>query len=210
MNKQTKCLRCGALILSSTALKTDGLCMPCKGGYRETIDEAKRRAREEREQMHTDPFRKLWVSLVERADGPAGGFEMLSESEKLYYAVGLLELEVYNGGFHQYFFNSSGSSYSYAEKGLISLGAIQTVELLRQAKEILFPSMAVPLDTSARRRLIPPDADRDEPPPDWTQRLDELDRRFWADSENLGSRLKAFARGRELIISSSQESDRRR
>jgi Domain of unknown function (DUF4375) len=180
--------------------------MPCKGGYRETIDEAKRRAREEREEMRTDPFRKLWLSLVERENSPAGGFEMLSEAEKLYYAVGLLELEVYNGGFHQYFFNSSGSSYSYAEKGLISLGAIQTVELLRQAKEVLFPSMAVPVDTGARRRLIPLDADSDEPAPDWTHRLDELDRRFWADSENLGTRLKAFAREHELV-SSSQGTD---
>jgi uncharacterized protein DUF4375 len=173
--------------------------MPCKGGYRETIDESKRRAREEREQMRTDPFRKLWVSLVERADAPAGGFDRLSETEKLYHAVGLLGLEVYNGGFHQYFFNSSGSSYSYAEQGLISLGAVQTLELLRQAKQLLFPSMAVPADTATRRRLIPPDAERNEPVPDWSQKLDELDRRFWADSENLGSRLKAFALEHRLV-----------
>ena len=199
MEEETKCSRCGALILSSTASKTDGLCMPCKGGYRETIDESKRRAREEREQMRNDPFRKLWVSLVERADGPAGGFDRLSETEKLYYAVGVLELEVYNGGFHQYFFNSSASSYSYAEKGLISLGAMQTLQLLREAKQILFPSMTVPVDTATRRRVIPLDAERNESIPDWSHRLDALDRRFYADSENLASRLKAFAREHGLV-----------
>ena len=36
------CTQCGALILTNTAERTGGLCMPCQRGTRAEIDEAKR------------------------------------------------------------------------------------------------------------------------------------------------------------------------
>jgi hypothetical protein len=57
--------------------------------------------------------------------------------------------------FHQYFFNSSGSYYNHAENGLIAVDAMHTLELLREAKDILFPTMSAPVDTEMRRQLIP-------------------------------------------------------
>jgi len=96
--------------------------MPCKGGYRVSIEEGKRYIRAERERRLTDPYRKLWVSLVEKVYQSPTGFDGLSHPQKLYFAVGLLEGDVYNGGFHQYFFNDSGSYYAYAEEGLIAVG----------------------------------------------------------------------------------------
>src|SRR6185369_14940424 len=111
--------RCGAAILSTTAESTGGVCMPCKDGRREAIDARKREIRREREWELADPFRRLWLDLV-RATETTAGFAGLSEVEKQYFAVGLLELEVYNGGFDQYFFNSSGSFYRYAVLGLES------------------------------------------------------------------------------------------
>jgi Domain of unknown function (DUF4375) len=46
--------------------------------------------------------------------------------------------EVYNGGFYQYFDNTSADSYHYAELGLIRLGATHSLGLLQKAKEHLF------------------------------------------------------------------------
>jgi|SRR5450631_1380688 len=129
--------------------------MPCKGGYRESIEEGKRYIREERERMLTDPYRKLWVSLVELVYHSPSAFDGLSHSQKLYFAVRLLEGDVNNGGFHQYFFNDAGSYYAYAEEGLIAVGAFQTLELLLEAKGVLFPSAPVPISIAERRRALP-------------------------------------------------------
>lgn len=172
--------------------------MPCKGGYRQSIEDSKRRAVEEREAERTDPFRALWSSLVKRGHFLPGGFESLSEPEKLYFAVGVLAGEVYNGGFDQYFFNSSGSDYLYAEKGLLAVGATRAFELLHIAKELLFPATAVPEDTKTRRQVL-----RDDPEctrlAQLDPKLDDLDREFWTDPEKLESRLRAFAREHGLV-----------
>lgn len=101
-------------------------------------------------------------------------------------------------GFDQYFFNSSGSFYSYAEKGLMVLGDTQVLELLRQAKEIVLPGVPVPKDTAVRRGLLPV-ADPEAPEPEWVRLLNELDQRFYADPGDLTSRLEAFARERGLV-----------
>ncbi|HEV2732862.1 MAG TPA: DMP19 family protein [Terriglobales bacterium] len=150
----------------------------------------------------TDPFYLLYNSLIERVHHSPGGFGGLSEPEKLYYAVALLRNEVYNGGFDQYFFNSSGSYYNHAEKGLLEIGAIQTLELLRQAKDIIFPAVSVPEDTQTRRELLST-IESDTPSPESSSKLDELDQRFYANSDNLTPRLEAFAREQGLIKADS-------
>ena len=65
MCQKVPCSKCGVPILESTALRTNGLCMPCKRGYRESIEEGKRYIREERERRLTEIYRMLWMSLVE-------------------------------------------------------------------------------------------------------------------------------------------------
>lgn len=150
MSEKVACSRCGVPILQSTAERTEGLCKPRKGGYRDSIG----RAREERQQTKSDSHRQLWISLVERVHHPSRPFDALSHAETLYFAVGLLEGEVYNGGFNQYFFNSSGSYYAFAEEGLIALETFQTLELLNAAKEVLFPGVPVPTDPGVRRHIL--------------------------------------------------------
>jgi len=155
VDERVQCSKCGVLILESTALRTNGLCMPCKGGYRESIEEGRRYIREQRERRLTDPYWKLWISLVEQVHHSPTGFDGLSHRQKLYFAVRLLEGEVYNGGFHQYFFNNSGSYYAYAEEGLIALGAFQALKLLQEGKEVLFPCVSVPVRIDERRPALP-------------------------------------------------------
>ncbi|MGA7632252.1 MAG: DMP19 family protein [Terriglobales bacterium] len=199
MSQKLPCSKCGVPILESTALRTDGLCMPCKGGYRESIEEGKRHNREQLEEMLTDPYRKLWVSLVEKVYHSPTGFDGLSHPQKLYFAVCLLEGEVCNGGFHQYFFNAAGSYYAYAEEGLIALGAFQTLELLQEARDAVFPSIPVPTSIAERRRALSSYPEDSSPTPKWSEKLDDLDKRFWADPDGITLRLETFARNHGLL-----------
>ena len=143
-----------------------------------------------------DPFYTFFLGLIDRVVDSPSGFNGLSEPEKLCYAVALVRDEVYNGGFHQYFFNSSGSYYNYAENGLVRLGATQILELLRLAKEIVFPLTPVPMDMKTRRLLIPIPG---YPLPDWAEKLNEIDRRFNACPDEITPRLEAYAREHKLV-----------
>jgi hypothetical protein len=99
------CNECGALILPATAESTGGICMACKQGIRKSMDAS----RDYYESLKSyDPFRELWKSLVERSslDRSLVNF---SVKEQRYFAVSLLDGEVYNGGFDQFFSNSSGN-----------------------------------------------------------------------------------------------------
>ena len=190
MTAQVACAKCGKPVSARIARRMKGLCLACLG----------------RETTHTrkGPFYLFYNCLIERVHNTADGFGGLSEAEKLYWAVALLRNEINNGGFHQYFFNSSGSYYDYAEKGLVAVGAVQTLDLLRRAKEIVFPTIPVPVDTEVRRNLLPV-VEPDSPNPEWERKLDELDQRFYANSDNLTPRLEAFAREQGLV---SDQADR--
>jgi len=112
----------------------------------------------------------------------------LSDMERQYWAVSCLSGEVYNGGFDQYFHNSSGSTYSDAVDGLMAIGATTSLLLLQEAKKIIFGPADVPVETAARRRMQMA-ADNDE----LQKRLDELDNAFWRDADNLATRIENFA-----------------
>jgi len=168
--------------------------MPCKNGTRESMEAAKLYYQKERELDKTCPFRKLWRELVHRVHDTDLGYAGLSDPEKKYFAVGLLEGEVYNGGFDQYFHNSSSDYYSDAEVGLEEIGAMQSLSLLRQAKQIVFGDAVIPEDTEQRREiLLQRDFDS------YAKQLDELDRLFWEDPDGLSERSESFARKHALI-----------
>ncbi len=59
------CRECGELILPDTATKNNGLCMPCKGGYRANIEAGKKRREQER-LWDQSAERKHWSSLVKK------------------------------------------------------------------------------------------------------------------------------------------------
>ncbi len=111
----------------------------------------------------------------------------------------LLEGDVYNGGFYQYFFNNAGSYYAYAEEGLIALGAFQTLELLQEAKDVLFPPIPVPISIAERRQALSSYREDNSPTPKWSEKLEDLDNRYRADSEGITLRLEAFARNHGLV-----------
>jgi hypothetical protein len=190
---KVKCAQCGAFILEGTAAETGGFCMPCKTGRRGSINQAKLRAQEKWESK-SDPLVRLWRDLVWRAHHTQGGFDGLSEPEKQFYAVGTLDGDVCNGGFSQYFFNSSASHYDYAVAGLTEMGAAQACALLQRAKQVLFDFQDVPKETAERRSLLAKIASQSR-----DERLQQLDELYWQDDDRLRSRSAAFASKNGLV-----------
>jgi hypothetical protein len=191
--EKVSCTRCGALILPTTAERTGGLCMPCKAGTREQIEESKRRYAREKELDKTCPFLALWRTLHQKVFAEDGGFKTLSAVEQRYWAVNVLVGEVYNGGFDQYFFNSSGALYRITVEALNELAANNARSLLFEAKHALFGERHVPEDTEERRQLLL--ALWPEPP----NSLNTLDETFWKNEDQIENRLEQYALKHGLV-----------
>jgi hypothetical protein len=61
---------------------------------------------------------------------------MLSRGQKAVYVTWILEGEVNNGGFNQFYFNSSGQLADLAENSFKDIGADKFAELVKQANSI--------------------------------------------------------------------------
>ena len=137
---------------------------------------------------------------MKRVHETDAGFSGLSPDEQLYFAVGLVDLDVTNGGTHQYFSNSAGEYYSIAVAGLQKLGATQTLDLLRRGKAILFGDKPVPSDSVARwdsMKQYPDNMNSDVP--EWCTQLDEIDNQLWGDPDGLNNLLYQFAESTGMI-----------
>jgi hypothetical protein len=180
MTDKVACRDCGALILAATAAANDGLCMPCKRGFRKNIEDGKRRAVERKQARdNPEPATLHWRWLVGQVARAPGGFAALSEENKSYFVVCLLEGEVYNGGFDQYFSNSSADYYEETRRALAELGAGECHRLLVAAKEVLFGAGAVPRTQAERQQRMARSTPARE------RKLDALDRLFGKESASL-------------------------
>ena len=105
-------------------------------------------------------------------------FESLNEYEKNVIFIEMLEGQVNNGGFDQYFFNSTGE-YAYETlKALEEINANQTAKILNSAIKA-FPTLPVPKDTEQRRELM------EDIPDNISENWDKLDDEFYEYPENL-------------------------
>lgn len=68
-----------------------------------------------------------------------GPFDSLSASERTFRLIWELEGEVNNGGFHQYFGNSSGDMSLHAVAALKEIGATQTAGIVQRALSVFGP-----------------------------------------------------------------------
>jgi hypothetical protein len=165
--------------------------MPCKSGIRQNLERAKQFYEK---QKQYDPQRELWKSLVYRVHKTEAGFSGLSPVERTYYSVSILEGEVHNGGFDQFFWNSSGSIFSEACTGLKILGADQSLALLIRAKHVIFGDEEPPTNWDQRREMLQLcEAKRQSP------ELREIDQAFWKYPDKLSERLMAFATENGLV-----------
>ncbi|MDQ7961302.1 DMP19 family protein [Flavobacterium lindanitolerans] len=77
----------------------------------------------------------------------------LSEVEKTFVFVDILEGQVNNGGFDQFFFNSSGDYTYEVLKAYENIGAYKTAKLIYEAIRI-FPQNPISKDTQTRREIM--------------------------------------------------------
>ena len=173
--EKVPCTECGKPVSVKLAAKRNGLCLRCHA--------------------NRNPFFVLYSSLIGRVCNSEGGFDALSDPEKIYYALTLFQNEINNGGFHQFFFNRSGAYYELVENGLVTFDEPGTLELLQRAKQILFPDISVSTDQQTRREQL----DAVDPTGSLMSKLDELDQQFYRRPDTLSPKLQTFAREKRLV-----------
>ena len=129
---------------------------------------------------HIDPWINKYI-----ADGPRG----LTRLEALGVGVWMLEAEVNNGGFDQYYFNSAGDLALQTVEALQAIGAPNTASLLAAANEE-FPDAIPPADRFERQRVL--ERIRDG------ARFASLETVFYRDEENLLGLLASYLRARDV------------
>lgn len=104
---------------------------------------------------HEGDDRKLDVlgALCHRIGQKASSGGDLTETERRLCAAYFLEGQVMNGGFDQYFFNSTGNDCEVALAGLKDIGATAAAALLERAMAV-FPGGRPPVDRQQRHRLM--------------------------------------------------------
>jgi hypothetical protein len=83
----------------------------------------------------------------------AHGPGQLTPRERVGVGVWLLDVEVNNGGFHQYYDNSRGALALQTVESLAEIGAVHAAELLGAANACI-PGFPLPEDRAARFALL--------------------------------------------------------
>ena len=80
-------------------------------------------------------------------------FSKLTDHQKLFFLNQNLEREINNGGFNQYFYNSSGDEAHETILSLKAIGANKTAIILQKAID-QFPNKTVPKDRDERAEVL--------------------------------------------------------
>ena len=99
--------------------------------------------------------------------------ESVPREAVLLFAVHWLHLEVYNGGFWQYFFNSTGTTYPEASEGFSAIGMQEVAEIVDHAASKL--GEAFPFDAKARQKIVGDPSDR--------MNFEDLEAQFYAKAD---------------------------
>ncbi len=198
MVAKVPCRECGAMILPTTAETNGGICMACKQGIRKDIEAS--RARHQALRQY-DPVRELWVSLVKRSSSDPT-LESMSFEERTYFTVCLLEGEIHNGGFDQFFTNSSGNHFPETVAGLREIGAHRSLKIVDDAARLIFGESGPPRERMLRwdrMKQFTEGSDQSGSKAEALSQLDHLDKQFCNDEDGLHNLLEAFAKRHELI-----------
>ena len=86
--------------------------------------------------------------------------ETLNDEQRVIYITQALEMEVNNGGFSQFFFNSDGCFGNELVFSFEKIGATKTAELCKKAISIYGDE--VPTDRDKREEILTPDDEKEE------------------------------------------------
>jgi hypothetical protein len=126
----------------------------------------------------TDIILKIGEIIWKKTEASDDNFSDLTEPERVFIYIDLLEAQVNNGGFDQFFFNSSGDHAHEILAAYKTIKAYKTADLIEEAIK-LFPTLPVPKDTTTRRELM---QDLDEKiSEEWHQ----LDDKFYEYEDNI-------------------------
>ncbi len=120
-------------------------------------------------------------------------FSELTLPEQVFVTIWTLEADVNNGGFDQYYLNSSGDRASYAPAALRTIGADATAVIVQRANATFGPG-GPPADRDARVAAI------DELPEDVDELWNECDQAFYAYPDNLTDLLAAYVQAHKSEI----------
>lgn len=199
MTDRIPCTTCGASILHATAERTGGLCKPCKGSYRESIEQGKIYNEQEKQYRETDEYKnwdKHWNWLIDQVHKTDDGFQNLSHHNKLFFAVNLVSGGVQRGGFYLYFTCDAADYYNFAVEGLLAMSANESLRLLTAAKQLLFGEATIPKTETERWNFLQSlDTETQEKQGIELGLLDDV---FYEDIDQLGERMLLFAQKHNL------------
>lgn len=112
-------------------------------------------------------------------------FSSQSIPQKVFSSIWAVESEVNNGGFSQYFFNSSCETSGFVAEALETIGAPRTADICRRAIAAAFPD-GLPSDPEAIRSAASDFSDETE------DSLDALDKEFYQYPHDLTQLLFAY------------------
>ena len=136
-------------------------------------------------------FKLALDTVFDKNDSSTEHLSRLTPEARLIYQVWNFDGEIHNGGFDQFFSNSSGDYCEEVFKCLEDIKAINSIRLLTAAKSY-FPNSYVPQERQERLQLWLPISD-DENTQD---ALDELDNEFYLYEDNLVGKLDEFVKSK--------------
>ena len=128
------------------------------------------------------------IALHESRDSAFGKlpYPELSLEERVFLHVWELEAEVNNGGFDQYFINSSGDHAAEAVESLEAIGAVQAAAIAKIAISVAFGNSPPPEDEGARDSVMR------ALPEEKLEQLSACDNEFYLYPDNLTELLFSY------------------
>ena len=127
----------------------------------------------------------IGLSESDRTKFGKEAFSSQSAPQKVFSALWAVESEVNNGGFSQYFLNSSAESAHFVVDALRVIGARKTADICQRAIAAAFPA-GLPDSEDAIRSAAADFSD------EVLEKLEPLDQEFFAYPYNLGELLFAY------------------
>jgi len=93
----------------------------------------------------------MWEAVCKKCEY-GDDFEKLNEHERVFFVTQILEQEVNNGGFSQFFYNSSGDFSNELVNAFTKIGALKTAEICKKALAVFNDN--VPTDREEREELL--------------------------------------------------------
>lgn len=115
----------------------------------------------------------------------SSGYDSLNENQRMHQAVVMCDAEIINGGFAQYFVNSSGDRWKDAVKGYKAMGFRVGLEVLEKALAKFGPD-GPSVDRNSRQKQLSKLYQRDD------STFDDLDSRYYKSGEVLDVYLTRF------------------